>query len=191
VHTDHILFIAAGAFYKSKPADLLPELQGRFPLRVELKSLTQADFVPILKEPQKYRLGFDDSLDVVGVHGVGGLVGMLGIGLLATTTVNGSGANGLFSGGGFALLGKQAIASGATLVFAFVVTAVLALIVDKTLGLRVHANHERAGLDVSLHAESAYDYSGASAGTFAGIAGHASPGPFPSSMTNRHTPEEN
>ena len=52
VHTDHILFIAAGAFYKSKPADLLPELQGRFPLRVELKALTQEDFVRILKEPQ-------------------------------------------------------------------------------------------------------------------------------------------
>lgn len=127
----------------------------------------------------KYRLGFDDSLDVVGVHGVGGLVGMIGIGLLATTTVNGAGANGLFSGGGFGLLGKQAIASAATLVYAFVITALLALIVDKTIGLRVHANHERAGLDISLHAESAYDYSGASAGTFAGIAGHSSQSPFP------------
>ncbi len=52
VHTDHMLFIAAGAFYKSKPSDLLPELQGRFPLRVELKSLTREDFVRILKEPQ-------------------------------------------------------------------------------------------------------------------------------------------
>lgn len=52
VHTDHILFIAAGAFYKNKPSDLLPELQGRFPLRVELKALTEDDFVRILKEPQ-------------------------------------------------------------------------------------------------------------------------------------------
>jgi len=52
VHTDHILFIAAGAFYKSKPSDLLPELQGRFPLRVELRALTQDDFVRILKEPR-------------------------------------------------------------------------------------------------------------------------------------------
>jgi ATP-dependent HslUV protease ATP-binding subunit HslU len=52
VHTDHILFIAAGAFYKNKPSDLLPELQGRFPLRVELKPLTQDDFVRILQEPQ-------------------------------------------------------------------------------------------------------------------------------------------
>ena len=52
VRTDHILFIAAGAFYKAKPSDLLPELQGRFPLRVELKALTVDDFVRILREPQ-------------------------------------------------------------------------------------------------------------------------------------------
>jgi ATP-dependent HslUV protease ATP-binding subunit HslU len=52
VKTDHILFIAAGAFNVSKPADLLPELQGRFPIRVELDSLSQEDFVRILKEPQ-------------------------------------------------------------------------------------------------------------------------------------------
>jgi ATP-dependent HslUV protease ATP-binding subunit HslU len=52
VRTDHILFIAAGAFYKTKPSDLLPELQGRFPLRVELKSLSVDDFVRILSEPQ-------------------------------------------------------------------------------------------------------------------------------------------
>ena len=52
VHTDHILFIAAGAFHVSKPSDLIPELQGRFPIRVELENLTQADFVSILREPQ-------------------------------------------------------------------------------------------------------------------------------------------
>jgi ATP-dependent HslUV protease ATP-binding subunit HslU len=52
VHTDHILFIAAGAFHMSKPSDLIPELQGRFPIRVELNSLTQADFYRILKEPK-------------------------------------------------------------------------------------------------------------------------------------------
>ncbi|MFO0280452.1 MAG: AAA family ATPase, partial [Acidobacteriota bacterium] len=52
VRTDHILFVAAGAFHVSKPADLIPELQGRFPIRVELQSLTQADFVRILKEPK-------------------------------------------------------------------------------------------------------------------------------------------
>ncbi|MFZ5591631.1 MAG: ATP-dependent protease ATPase subunit HslU [Bacillota bacterium] len=52
VKTDHILFIAAGAFHMSKPSDLVPELQGRFPIRVELDSLTEADFLQILTEPQ-------------------------------------------------------------------------------------------------------------------------------------------
>jgi ATP-dependent HslUV protease ATP-binding subunit HslU len=52
VRTDHILFIAAGAFHVSKPSDMIPELQGRFPIRVELKSLTVEDFIRILKEPQ-------------------------------------------------------------------------------------------------------------------------------------------
>jgi ATP-dependent HslUV protease ATP-binding subunit HslU len=52
VRTDHILFIAAGAFHVSKPSDLIPELQGRFPIRVELKSLTVEDFIRILKEPK-------------------------------------------------------------------------------------------------------------------------------------------
>ena len=52
VKTDHILFIAAGAFHVSKPSDLIPELQGRFPIRVELKSLTEADFVRIMTEPE-------------------------------------------------------------------------------------------------------------------------------------------
>jgi ATP-dependent HslUV protease ATP-binding subunit HslU len=52
INTDHILFIAAGAFHVSKPSDLIPELQGRFPIRVELQSLTQEDFIRILKEPK-------------------------------------------------------------------------------------------------------------------------------------------
>jgi len=52
IRTDHILFVAAGAFHVSKPSDLIPELQGRFPIRVELKPLTEADFVRILTEPK-------------------------------------------------------------------------------------------------------------------------------------------
>jgi ATP-dependent HslUV protease ATP-binding subunit HslU len=52
VKTDHVLFIAAGAFHVSKPSDLIPELQGRFPIRVELKPLTEADFVRIMTEPE-------------------------------------------------------------------------------------------------------------------------------------------
>ena len=53
IKTEHILFIAAGAFHVSKPSDLIPELQGRFPIRVELNSLTQEDFKEILTTPQQ------------------------------------------------------------------------------------------------------------------------------------------
>jgi len=52
VKTDHILFIAAGAFHVSKPSDLIPEMQGRFPIRVELSSLGKEDFIRILTEPE-------------------------------------------------------------------------------------------------------------------------------------------
>ena len=52
VRTDHVLFVAAGAFHVAKPSDLIPELQGRFPIRVELEPLTRADFVRILTEPE-------------------------------------------------------------------------------------------------------------------------------------------
>jgi len=52
IKTDHVLFIAAGAFHVSKPSDLIPELQGRFPIRVELESLTKDDFYQILKAPK-------------------------------------------------------------------------------------------------------------------------------------------
>jgi ATP-dependent HslUV protease ATP-binding subunit HslU len=52
VKTDHILFIAAGAFHVAKPSDLIPEMQGRFPIRVELESLSEDDFVRILREPK-------------------------------------------------------------------------------------------------------------------------------------------
>lgn len=52
IRTDHILFVAAGAFHRAKPSDLMPELQGRFPIRVELKDLTKDDFLRILREPQ-------------------------------------------------------------------------------------------------------------------------------------------
>jgi len=68
VRTDHILFIAAGAFHVSKPSDLIPELQGRFPIRVELKSLTQADFIRILKEPKNALIKqYQALLDTEGI----------------------------------------------------------------------------------------------------------------------------
>lgn len=123
----------------------------------------------------KYRLGFDDSLDVVGVHGVGGIVGMLGIGLFAATIANAAGADGLVFGGGFALLGKQAVAVVGTMAFAFAMTWVIATIIDKTLDFRLEPEDEIAGVDTTQHAESAYDFAGVSGGSVLGahpISGH-------------------
>ncbi|MFI5957252.1 ammonium transporter [Cryptosporangium sp. NPDC051539] len=105
----------------------------------------------------KYRLGFDDSLDVVGVHLVGGLFGSLIIGLLATETVTG-GANGLFYGGGFTQLGKQAVAAFSVLAYSFVLTYIIGFIIDKTMGFRVDEETEVEGIDTGVHAESAYDF---------------------------------
>ncbi len=113
---------------------------------------------------QKYRFGFDDSLDVVGVHGVGGIVGMIGIGLLATTVANSAGANGLFYGGGLALMGKQLLAILGTAAYAFLVTWVIAVVINRTMGFRVPPEDEIAGLDTTLHAESAYDLAGVAGG---------------------------
>jgi ATP-dependent HslUV protease ATP-binding subunit HslU len=69
VRTDHILFVAAGAFHVSKPSDLIPELQGRFPIRVELKSLTTEDFIRILKEPKNALIKqYTALLDTEGIR---------------------------------------------------------------------------------------------------------------------------
>ncbi|WP_430333308.1 ammonium transporter [Rhodococcus sp. ACT016] len=105
----------------------------------------------------KYRFGFDDSLDVVGVHLVGGLVGTLLVGLVATETAP-AGVNGLFYGGGFDQLWRQAVGAGAVLIYSFLATGVIALIVKVTIGLRIRAEAEARGVDESEHAESAYDF---------------------------------
>ena len=114
--------------------------------------------VCVLAVRLKFKLGFDDALDVVGVHLVGGILGSLMVGLFADRAVNNAGADGLFSGGGLHLLGEQAIAVGATLVYSFVVSLVLAYAIEKTIGLRVSADVESEGLDTSLHAETAYAF---------------------------------
>lgn len=98
---------------------------------------------------------FDDALDVVGVHLVGGILGALLIGFFGTSMVNG--ANGLFYKGGSALLGHQALAVIAVVVYSFVVTYILAQILDKTIGLRISVEDEAIGLDLSQHAETAYE----------------------------------
>ena len=105
----------------------------------------------------KFRAGYDDALDVVGVHFVGGLVGSLMIGLFADAEYFGAKhLNGLFYGGGFRLLGEQAIANGATIVYSAVVTALILLALKATVGLRVSEEEENVGLDISEHAETAY-----------------------------------
>ncbi|MGX9670233.1 ammonium transporter [Mycobacterium sp. HM-7] len=103
----------------------------------------------------KFKLNYDDSLDVVGVHFVGGVVGVVLIGLLATDVMTG-GARGLFYGGGFVQLGKQLLAMAVVAAYAFTATFVLGKIIDKVMGFRVSAEDETAGVDFTQHAETAY-----------------------------------
>jgi len=103
----------------------------------------------------KTRLGYDDSLDVVGVHGIGGTWGALATGLFASKAINPDGADGLFFGNP-GQLGIQAIAVLATWVFAFVGTFILLKIVDAIMGLRVSTDEEQTGIDLSQHDENAY-----------------------------------
>jgi ammonium transporter, Amt family len=106
----------------------------------------------------KFRLGYDDSLDVVGVHMVGGLVGALLTGVFSDAAINEFGADGLLFGGGLTLLGKQAIAVGATLVFSLVVTMIIVKVVDAVIGMRVAEDEEVSGLDLTQHAEVGYAF---------------------------------
>ncbi|MEW6542014.1 MAG: ammonium transporter [Nitrospirota bacterium] len=103
----------------------------------------------------KAKLGYDDSLDVVGIHGVGGAVGILATGLLASKSVNSAGADGLFSGNpGF--FGVQALAVLVTALFSLVATYAILKLVDRVVGLRISAEEESMGLDLSQHNERAY-----------------------------------
>lgn len=103
----------------------------------------------------KHRIGLDDSLDVVGVHLVGGLVGTVLIGVLAVD-------GGLLHGGGAALLLVQALVALAAMGFSGLITLVIALALKHTLGWRISAEDEAAGIDLSQHAEAGYDLVGAS-----------------------------
>jgi ammonium transporter, Amt family len=103
----------------------------------------------------KPKLGYDDALDVVGVHMVGGIWGALATGLFASKAVNDAGADGLFFGNA-AQFGIQVIAVGVTLVYSFVISLILLKILDATMGLRVEADEEVAGLDLSEHQETGY-----------------------------------
>ncbi|MEU1347846.1 ammonium transporter [Streptomyces sp. NPDC005795] len=113
----------------------------------------------------KFRFGYDDSLDVVGVHFVGGIVGTLLIGLFATATMTG-GAEGLLYGGGLGQLARQAVAVLAVAAYTFLMTYGIGKAVDRFMGLRASEDEELTGLDQTLHAESAYDH---------GALGHGAP----------------
>jgi len=104
----------------------------------------------------KTRFNFDDSLDVIAVHLVGGILGALLLGLFADTKVNSLGFDGLLFDGGSKLLVNQLIAIAATFAFSFIITWVVAKVLDATIGLRVNQEDELVGLDQSQHAESAY-----------------------------------
>jgi len=115
----------------------------------------------------KTKAGYDDALDVVGVHFVGGLVGSLAIGLFAEPEYFGLDfMAGLFHGGDLELLLEQALANGVTIVYSFIVTGLIMLALKATIGVRVSEETEHNGLDLAEHAETAY-----STGT-ASLAGH-------------------
>ena len=106
----------------------------------------------------KFRFGFDDSLDVVGVHLIGGLAGTLLVGFLATASAP-AGVDGLFYGGGFNQLWRQAVAAFAVMIFSFVGALIIALVLKYTFGLRLDREAEQTGIDETEHAEAGYELS--------------------------------
>ena len=106
----------------------------------------------------KFKFRYDDSLDVVAVHLVGGIIGSLLLGFFADTAVNELATDGVFFGGGTSLLGKQLLAVGATLAYSFVVTFILAKLIDATMGLRAKPEDEAEGLDITQHQETGYAF---------------------------------
>jgi Amt family ammonium transporter len=116
----------------------------------------------------KYRFGYDDSLDVVGVHLVGGLWGTLAVGLLASSAAT-AGVDGLFYGGGVDQLWRQAVGAFAVLITSFVLTYLIGQAIQKTMGFRIDEEAEESGIDNAEHAESAYDFTSLGGGGGGGI----------------------
>jgi ammonium transporter, Amt family len=110
----------------------------------------------------KFKLGYDDSLDVVAVHLVGGIVGTVMIGFVGVEV-------GLFNGGGTEQLVKQVIGAGAVLAYSFIATLIIGKIIDLTIGFRITHDQEIAGIDLAVHAERAYELSDNSQGSVFGI----------------------
>ena len=112
----------------------------------------------------KYKLGVDDSLDVVAVHLVGGIWGSLSIGLFGTSAVNSVGLDGLFYGGGTELMVKQALGVGLVFAYSFVATLIIGYAIEKTVGFRVKKDAEVEGIDLYEHAETAYEMTSSTRG---------------------------
>jgi Amt family ammonium transporter len=105
----------------------------------------------------KFKFGFDDSLDVVGVHLVGGFVGTLLVGFVAAPEAPAA-VKGLFYGGGFNQLWRQAVGASSVCAYSFTIALLIALALKYTIGLRSTEEEEALGLDESEHAETAYDF---------------------------------
>ena len=112
----------------------------------------------------KYKLGFDDSLDVVAVHLIGGIWGSLAIGLFGSSAVNSLSLDGIFYGGGTALLGKQVLGVGLVFAYSFIATLIIGYAIEKTIGFRVKKDAEVEGIDLNEHAETAYEMTSSSRG---------------------------
>jgi len=103
----------------------------------------------------KEKIGYDDSLDAFGVHGIGGILGTLSIGLFATTAINSGGANGILYGGSYQLM-IQAMGAAVAALYSLVVSVIILKVIDWTVGLRIEESSEVQGLDVTLHGEEGY-----------------------------------
>ena len=103
----------------------------------------------------KGKIGYDDALDVVAVHGIGGLWGALATGLFASTAWNPGGADGLFYGNP-KLFAVQAYGAAATIIYSMIVTFIILKVIDVIVGLRVDAEAEVRGLDLAEHSEAGY-----------------------------------
>jgi ammonium transporter, Amt family len=120
----------------------------------------------------KFKFGYDDSLDVVGVHLVGGLWGTIAVGFLATAAAP-AGVDGLFYGGGLDQLWRQVVGALAVMVFSFVLTYVIGLAIQKTMGFRITEEDEITGIDSVVHAETGYDFASLGGSGGATLSGQA------------------
>jgi len=112
----------------------------------------------------KYIFNIDDSLDVVGVHLVGGIWGSLSVGFFGTAAVNSIGLDGVLYGGGTELLMKQLLGVGLVFAYSFIVTLAIGFAIEKTMGFRIKRENELEGIDLVEHAESAYEFAGTTPG---------------------------